>query len=201
MGRRNGVIIVIVRRMNKLAGVVLCGGESRRMGRDKGLIERDGVCWAVRMGQKLAVLGLPVVYSIRAGQEHAYSNVLPEGLMVVDALDLGGPLNGLFSVHRRFPGKDLLVLACDMQDMDGETVGSLVEAYCGERGFDYYVYEEGGFLQPFCAIYTGVGLDKAYGKMEEDRSLQRLIRNGKARMLRNGRGEAFGNYNFSPDIK
>ncbi len=101
-----------------LIAVVLCGGQSSRMGRDKGLIERDGVCWAAWMGRKLSSFGLPVVYSVRAGQEAAYSAVLPEGSLIADAMDIGGPLNGLLSVHERFPGNDLLVLACDMQDMD-----------------------------------------------------------------------------------
>jgi molybdopterin-guanine dinucleotide biosynthesis protein A len=72
-------------------------------------------------------------------------------------MDIGGPLNGLLSVHRRFPGRDLFLLACDMQDMDEETIGELVELYRFDSGFDCYVYEEGGFVQPFCAIYAGFG--------------------------------------------
>lgn len=165
------------------------------MGRDKGLIERDGVCWAVRMGRKLAVLGLPVVYSIRAGQEDAYSAVLPEGCLIADGMEVAGPLNGLFSVHRRFADRDLLLLACDMQDMDQETIGELIGAYCCDRGFDGYVYEEGGFVQPFCGIYAGSWLAGAYREMREEQSLQALIRKGRTRRLEVRRGEAFGNYN------
>lgn len=119
-----------------LIAVVLCGGQSSRMGRDKGLIERDGVCWAAWMGRKLSSFGLPVVYSIRAGQEAAYSAVLPHGWLIPDAMGIGGPLNGLFSVHERFPGNDLLVLACDMQDMDEATIGELIGEYRkGGRNF------------------------------------------------------------------
>src|SRR5579872_6321749 len=97
--------------MAGLIGVVLCGGQSSRMGRDKGLIGRDGICWAVRMGRLLALSGLPVVYSIREGQESAYLTVLPDGCLIADAMDIGGPLNGLLSVRQRFPGRDLLLLA------------------------------------------------------------------------------------------
>jgi molybdopterin-guanine dinucleotide biosynthesis protein A len=178
-----------------LIGVVLCGGESRRMGRDKGLIERDGVCWAVRMGRMLASLGLPAVYSIRAGQADAYSAVLPEGCLIADAMEIGGPLNGLLSVHRRFVERDLLLLACDMQNMDEETIGELVGVYRSDRGFDCYVYEVEGSVQPFCAVYTGDWLAGVCKEMHEDRSLRGLIRKGRVRRLEVRRGEAFGNYN------
>jgi molybdopterin-guanine dinucleotide biosynthesis protein A len=180
--------------MNKLMGVVLCGGKSRRMGQDKGLIERDGVSWAVRVGQKLGLFGLPVLYSIRAGQEGAYSAVLPEAYFVTDALDLGGPLNGLFSVHRRFVDRDLLLLACDMQDMDEETIGELIEVY-RKGGEEFYAYFDGEYAQPFCAIYTRFGLEKAFGELGQERSLRSVIGKGMVKRLDIRRAQAFENYN------
>jgi len=97
-------------------GVVLCGGESRRMGRDKGLLQTDGQPWVLRMGEKLATNQLPVVYSINKKQVAAYATWLPPGQYVVDS-DIGaGPLKGLLSVHRSYPDSDLLPVACDMQD-------------------------------------------------------------------------------------
>jgi molybdopterin-guanine dinucleotide biosynthesis protein A len=183
------------RDMNDLTGVVLCGGQSSRMGRDKGLIERDGMVWAARVGRKLASLGMRVVYSVRAEQEAGYSAALPGAILIADASDIAGPLNGLFSVHRRYVDRDLLLLACDMQDMDEETIGELIRAYRCDRGFDCYVYEEGGFVQPFCCIYAGGWLERMRGEIREDRSLQSLIRKGRVRRLKVWRGEAFGNYN------
>lgn len=177
-----------------LIGVVLCGGESRRMGRDKGLIERDGRCWAAWMGWKLALCGLPVVYSIRAEQEEAYAAVLPEACLVMDAIDLGGPLNGLMSVRRFFPGKDLLLLACDMQDVDGETIAELVKEY-GAGGAEFYVYGDAELAQPFCAVYTAAGLARVLGRMGEGKSLRAVIGMGKVRRLEVRRPAAFGNYN------
>jgi molybdopterin-guanine dinucleotide biosynthesis protein A len=180
--------------MNKLVGVVLCGGESRRMGRDKGLIVRDGVSWAARMGRMLLPWGMPVVYSIRAGQEGAYSVVLPEACFVVDELDIGGPLNGLYSVHRRFVDRDLLLLACDMQDMDEEAMGELMEVYW-KGGHEFYAYFDGAYAQPFCAIYTRFGLEKAFRELGEERSLRSVIGKGIVKKLDIRRTQAFANYN------
>ncbi|HTR27907.1 MAG TPA: molybdenum cofactor guanylyltransferase [Puia sp.] len=177
-----------------LIGVVLCGGESRRMGRDKGLIEKEGKSWAERMGLKLASFGLPVVYSVRSEQGPAYSAIPGEAMLVVDSVDLGGPLNGLYSVHTRFPGDDLLVLACDMQDMDDGTIGELIEAY-RKGGAEFYVYYEGAFAQPFCAVYTACGLSRVLGEIGEERKMRAIVEKGLVRRLEVSRREAFGNYN------
>jgi molybdopterin-guanine dinucleotide biosynthesis protein A len=186
--------------MNNLLGVVLCGGESRRMGRDKGLLEKDAVPWAVRMGGKLAPWRLPVVYSIHDRQQAAYAAILSPELLIVDALELPGPLNGLFSVHRRYPNRDLLLLACDMQDLDEITIRGLIGAYRG-GGYEYYGYQAGpGFFQPFCAIYMGVALAEVcrsiMGSQSPGLSLQSLLKKGNTKILMIDRMEAFANYNF-----
>jgi len=180
--------------MANLIGVVLCGGESRRMGRDKGLIETDGMSWAERMGKKLASSGLQVVYSVRAEQSAAYSAALGQATLVVDSVDLGGPLNGLFSVHGRFPANDLLVIACDMQDMDDGTIGELIGEY-KKGGAEFYIYYDGGFAQPFCAIYTTAGLSRVSGEIGEERRMRAIIEKGSVRKLAIRRIAAFTNYN------
>lgn len=177
-----------------LIGVVLCGGQSQRMGRDKGLIEQEGSCWALRMGRKLAQVGLPVLYSIRAEQEDAYAGVLGEVMRVTDVVEAGGPVNGLLSVHAICPDSDLLVLACDMQDMDEETILRLLDEY-RKGGAEFYVYYDGEFAEPFCAVYTAAGLEKVKAKIGEERSMRAVIGMGTVRRMEITRREAFGNYN------
>ena len=187
--------------MNNLLGVVLCGGESRRMGRDKGLLERDGVPWAHYVAEKCSPFDLPVIFSVRPAQIPAYRAVIPEGGFLEDKLDLAGPLNGLLSVHKTFPEKDLLLLACDMLDLDEATIGAVIELYrSGSYSRDeFYVYQEGAFAQPFCGIYTAGGLTSVYRSIREDGlddfSLQSILRKGKTRRLKISRMEAFANYN------
>jgi len=169
------------------------------MGRDKGLILREGTPWAMRMGEKLAAFHLPVVYSINAGQWDAYARLIPRDQLVVDSLDLAGPLNGLLSVHLTFPAADVLMIACDMQDIDSATIQHVIGTYHESPAYEFYVYQDGAFAQPFCGIYKARGLARAYRLALQgdlpDRSLQSLISSGQTYGLAMIREEAFRNYN------
>ena len=183
---------------NNLLGVVLCGGESRRMGRDKGLLLKDGITWARVMADKLVNLGLEVVFSVNAGQVEHYNLQMPGAILVVDEIAIGGPLNGLLSVHTLFPDKDILLLACDMLDMDEATIAALLEVW--HTGTDeFYAFAEGGIFQPLCSIYTAAALAAPHTAALMGRplviSLQQLLRKGKTKSLVPLRSEAFRNYN------
>jgi molybdopterin-guanine dinucleotide biosynthesis protein A len=169
---------------SKLLGVVLCGGESRRMGRDKGLLQTAGRHWALRMGDKLTAQGLPVVYSINKTQIDAYSSILPADSLVVDQDIHDGPLKGLLSVHHQYPDAHLLVVACDMQDLDATTIGQLITAW-RQGNADGYAYEVEGYLQPFCAIYSN---------FSPAASLSALLKSVSLHILK-GDAAAFRNYN------
>ncbi|MDR3716571.1 MAG: molybdenum cofactor guanylyltransferase [Puia sp.] len=159
--------------MQSLCGVVLCGGESRRMGRDKGSLQIGQTVWALHMTGKLDFLQIPVFYSVNERQLAAYSSFIPPDRLIVDTESVRGPLKGLLSAHRALPGLDLLLLACDMLDLDRQTLERLVNAYNGDasrvgnhheagyrggREFDFFVFQDGQRAQPLCGIYTSQGL-------------------------------------------
>jgi len=171
-------------------GVILCGGNSSRMGRDKGLMLKDGIPWARHMADKLSPFHLPVVFSVNALQVDAYSTFVPAAALVTDNVAVSGPLKGLLSIHERFPHTDLLLLACDMLDVDMPTIAHLIASYSA-GGYDFYAYRENTFFQPFCAVFTAAGLE--HGVQEP--SLQMLLRQGKTKSLAILRSEAFRNYN------
>ena len=173
-----------------LTGVVLCGGESRRMGRDKGLMVREGRPWALVMADKLLALGLSVVYSVNETQYEAYSRHIPAGQLIIDAGPWAGPVKGLLTVHRHLPQTDILLVACDMIDLDAGTLQQLLSAWRVSAA-DFIAFGDERLWQPFCCIYTSRGLRK----FETPDSLQSMLRTGQTQGLPITDMAAFSNYN------
>jgi molybdenum cofactor guanylyltransferase len=139
-----------------LRGLVLSGGESRRMGRDKGLIASDSVPWVNRAGTLLQKVGLSVSVLIREAQREAYTAEIPSDFELLPDLDLpvGGPLKGLLSFHVRYPQADVLVLPCDMPNLTADVLRQLIEFYSEVPAAEAWVFEVGERLQPFPGLYS-----------------------------------------------
>jgi molybdenum cofactor guanylyltransferase len=155
-----------------MTGVVLCGGESTRMGTDKGLLEIQSKTWAEVAETKLAALEIPVIISINKKQLVQYSKIFPEKLILDRPdIDVKGPLLGLLSVHQNLPEEDLFVLACDMTDMKTNLLQQLLTMY-HEGRHDAYIYSTREKYQPLCGIYKAGGLKKI-DEMNQKRSLKK----------------------------
>lgn len=182
-----------------IRGVVLCGGESKRMGTDKGLLLIGSDNWATLAFRKLEQLNIPVCVSVNARQWPAYSQVFPSAELVMDQTSAKGPLKGLLSVHLKYPDDDLLLLACDMTDMDKATLNALLDATTAFPGFDIYLYERDDFMEPLCAIYTSASLKILYHELITDSlpgfSMHKLIKKGKYKTLPILNLNTFSNHN------
>jgi len=185
--------------IKNILGVVLCGGESKRMGTDKGLKTIENTIWAHWVAAKLNFLNCPVVYSVNPAQFEAYSAHIPSDSLITDDNNMKGPMRGLFSVHNKFQAKDLLVLACDMLELDDFTIRHLMQVYEKEKSYDFYVHEDKDFDQPFCSIYTGSGLQALEAFIQAqtmtDFSMQSLLRKGNTKRITINHTNAFENYN------
>ncbi len=144
-----------------MRGVVLCGGESTRMGSDKGLLKFRLNTWAQNTVDKITSLQIPVVISINQKQQDAYASVFSSQMLIVDndSVQINGPLRGVLSVHLKFPHEDLLILACDMQLMETDILKELLTQYNQQANFDTFVYTNEGEPEPLCGIYKANGLN------------------------------------------
>lgn len=171
------------------------------MGTDKGLLTTGNTPWAIRMGDKLGPWGIPVVYSVNGRQAAAYSAIISAHQLVIDAIGLSGPMEGLLTVHAGYPARDLLLLACDMQDLDARTLAHLIKSYLADEEGQAtgYAYRDGAGLQPFGAIYTVRLLRAAYELAKaarlSDRRLRSLLEGDGTKILQPVDEGAFRNYN------
>jgi molybdopterin-guanine dinucleotide biosynthesis protein A len=131
------------------------------MGSDKGLMERNGKTWVVLAKDKLAQFNIPVAISVREEQKAQYSQFILPNEMVLDVGDVKGPLAGLISAHTQFPEKDLLVIACDLPDLNEEVIEKLVETYLDKsEENDFIAFQQEGEYEPLVGVYTAKGLSK-----------------------------------------
>jgi len=144
-----------------MRGVILCGGQSTRMGTDKGMLMLQSRSWAQVAAAKMEVLGLPVSVSVNELQYAAYAGVFAAQQLVKDdpAIDVRGPLLGILSVHQQYPADDLFVLACDMPLMEPAVMQSLLSYYLQQHQHpDACVFTNQNAYQPLCGIYSVNGL-------------------------------------------
>lgn len=136
---------------NLLYGLVLAGGQSRRMGRDKALLMQHG-----RTQLETAVLLLAPVTEqqfVSTRREQAGDAERSRYPQIVDRYDDIGPVAGILSAMEEYPNVDWLVVACDLPNLDALTLGQLVEKQSRTRPFTAYRSSHDGLPEPLCAIY------------------------------------------------
>ena len=142
-----------------MIGVALCGGQSTRMGTDKGLLMQNDLTWVETAVSKLSSLQIQVVVSVNKKQADIYSTKISVNRLIIDDDNIlvKGPLLGILSIHQEYPDEDLIVLACDMIDMSTTLLRDLLQLY-KESTHQAYVYVINEKVEPLCAIYTSKGL-------------------------------------------
>jgi molybdenum cofactor guanylyltransferase len=147
-----------------MTGVILCGGQSTRMGVDKGLLKLHANTWAQTAVDKMVQLNIPVVLSVNHQQFEEYATVFDAGKLVTDnpLLKLKGPLLGVLSVHLLYPHEHLLVLACDMPLMETSLLKQLPDAFNNDANHNAFVFINNNEPEPLCGIYTAPALAHIY---------------------------------------
>jgi molybdopterin-guanine dinucleotide biosynthesis protein MobB len=131
-------------------GVVLAGGEARRMGRDKRLLRLAGVSLLERNLRFLQDLFPTVALSVR--DQTQVPSPLPDGVEIVHDAVSGSPLAGLASILARYR-RPIFALAADVAFADRAAAERVVEAFAG---VDVALPIVGDHLEPLHAVY-GVG--------------------------------------------
>lgn len=136
-----------------LRACVLCGGSSRRMGRDKALIPHpQGGCWLTHSIGLCHQQGLMVDVVSSNSNHHLLASTLEGVACRSDPFPGKGPLAALSGVFGKATVMGLLVLPVDMPWLESQTVIKLIRAW-KEQSSLAMVSHDGIRLQPLFAIY------------------------------------------------
>lgn len=139
-----------MRQFAPLYGLVLAGGESRRMGRDKALLDYHGrpqVAWALELVSRHCERAF---VSVRAGQaSDGVRSTLPQ---IVDGALGAGPIAGIAAAQATHPDAAWLVVACDLPFLGDALLAELI-ARRGAADITAFRSAHDGLPEPLCAIY------------------------------------------------
>ena len=141
-------------------GLVLAGGASSRMQRDKAALVYDG---AAQLDRVFALLGRhvgPVFVSTRraqadeptrAGKPLIFDDAALSG--IDRGAQTGGPIVGIRSAFARFPDAAWLVVACDLPFLSDAALAQLLAARDPTRVATAFRSVHDGLPEPLCAIW------------------------------------------------
>ncbi|AKQ45625.1 hypothetical protein TH63_08135 [Rufibacter radiotolerans] len=133
-----------------LYGLVLSGGQSTRMGQDKGLLQYHGKTQRQHAYQLLQQVCDRVFLSLRPGQEH---NLEDQMEFLLDNHPFRGPINGILSALQQHPSAAFLVMACDLPLVTESTVLNLKQERDPSLTVTAYAVEGSELPEPLLAIW------------------------------------------------
>lgn len=146
-----------------LAGAVLTGGSSTRMGVDKALIEIDGVAMAARVANALRAARCAPI-ALVGGDLEALGQL--GETTVADVHPGAGPVGGIITAIRALGGSadGVVIASCDLAFLTSDHVLALTSRFeAGDAiGCDVVVArtEPGAQVQPLCAVWRTSALER-----------------------------------------
>jgi molybdopterin-guanine dinucleotide biosynthesis protein A len=134
-----------------LFGLVLAGGRSTRMQRDKAGLEYVGKPQLTRAMELISPLVERAFVSVRAEQQRDPQRAAYDTISDLHS-DLG-PLAGIQAALRTHPDHAWLVLACDLPFLEETTLRHLIAHRAADRLATAYRSQFDGLPEPLCAIY------------------------------------------------
>ncbi len=133
-------------------GIVLTGGKSERMKRDKALISYKGMPHAQYIHDLLKNVCDEVYFSARKDQW--IGTALEHYPIIQDTVEGLGPIGGILSAFDKHPDANWFIVACDLVHFNQKTIDLLLSNYNPQSIATTYKNSEKGFPEPLCALYT-----------------------------------------------
>ena len=164
--------------LEPIYGLILAGGASKRMQRDKAALIIQGKTQLDRAFELVSRHVSRVFVSVRADQTSDPARAhLP---MIVDSVEGAGPIVGIRSALAAHPGVAWLVLACDLPFLSDTAIQELLRRRDPSALATAYNSAHDGLPEPLCAVWeaSAAGLLAAYQAAGGHCPRKFLIRHG-----------------------
>ncbi len=131
-----------------ISACILAGGQSKRMGKDKGLVELDGKPMVVHVIDTIEKIVSPIIISTNNYDEYSKFGYK----VIEDVYPLAGPIGGLYSCLYHTKNDCVLIVACDMPYINEGLIEYLISKT--DNSSDIIVPSHRGLIEPLCAIYN-----------------------------------------------
>ncbi|HUI45709.1 MAG TPA: molybdenum cofactor guanylyltransferase [Nitrospirota bacterium] len=129
-----------------MTGIVLAGGENRRMGADKAFLPFAGIPLVEHVLRPLKQLFREIIVVTNSPERYAAYGVA----VVRDAFNKRGPLTGIYSGLMRSKDEYNFVVGCDMPFLNARLISYMTAL---AEGYDAVVPTIGEFMEPLHAVY------------------------------------------------
>ena len=132
---------------NSISGIILAGGLSKRLGREKTTLTLDGSTVLRSLIEKLRPLVSEILIVTRREQKLFFSDV-----RIVSDIFLGkGSLGGLYTGLFHSSNQHSFICACDMPFISPQLIRFLLNS---KENADAVVPKISGYFEPLCAVYA-----------------------------------------------
>ena len=131
-----------------ITGIILAGGKSTRMGKDKALIKIDGKTLIENTLEKIKDYCIKVIISANNSESYSFLN----HEIIVDEQPGLGPLGGIYSCLKHSKAEKNLVMAVDIPFINKGFIENLLKHM--EDGDIVVPVNENKKIEPLCAIYS-----------------------------------------------
>lgn len=175
-----------------LLGLVLAGGESRRMGIDKGDLDYHGVSQRQHVANLLAAVCEAVFISCRPDQ---VPRIEPGLNCLLDPAPDLGPIGGVLAAFPHRPDAAWLVVACDLPGLDAEAIATLAAARGPGWDAVAFLASDGG-PEPMAALWEPAMGPRVHAAVSRGRlSLRDCLRGVRCHLLAPPTADALFNAN------
>ena len=132
--------------LSPINGLILSGGKSSRMGKDKALLNYHGTSQLAH----LTILLKP--FCDRVYVSAKYITEYPNHNIIEDQYHMDSPLNGILSALTSYPENAWLVIACDMPFIDTQSIEFLMSYRSLDKLATCYINQK-NIIEPLFSIW------------------------------------------------